>query len=47
MNFLDIKEKIEADSFYESIFVDRDWNTALDARDHEELDSAWSSVFKK
>ncbi|ENA28261.1 MULTISPECIES: hypothetical protein [Pseudomonas] len=47
MNFLDIKEKIEADSFYESIFVDRDWNTALDARDHEEFESAWSSAFKE
>lgn len=47
MNFLDIKEKIEADSFYEPIFVDRDCNTALDARDHEEFDSAWSSAFKE
>lgn len=47
MNFLDIKEKIEADSFYESIFVDRDWNTALDARDYEEFESAWSSAFKE
>jgi len=47
MNFLDIKEKIEADSFYESIFSDRDWNTVLDDRNHEEFYSSWFSVFKE
>ncbi|WDY60291.1 hypothetical protein [Pseudomonas sp. PSKL.D1] len=47
-SFLDIKKKIEQVDFFEVVVSSvRDWDEALDERDSDDFDVAWTNAFEE